>query len=210
MPENAWVLLDEVFLGLNWQHDLPWYQYDFPARVLILRSPSKTFLLYGLKVCFLIGPADIVRYVETLTDFLTTSLPGNFEDVAMAYIDAWHSWDNEVSQNHLGELRRWKTNIVNCFARNLEAIGAILRQFGFSIAPIDSGPYVMVAIEKEKLPHFETVQLARKTGVLFMTSNYFYHESTTSIGFRINLCGDRSQFSEALVRVLPDYISYQT
>src|SRR5690348_4427081 len=112
LPKETWVLLDETRLGLPWRHDLPWYWADFPAHTLILRSPSKIFLLNGLKTSFLFGPAPLLREIERLSEALVGSGAGNAEAVALAYLEAWRAWMQEVRAEHVGPMRAWKRALV--------------------------------------------------------------------------------------------------
>lgn len=202
VPEETYVVLDEVYLGLHWMNEAPWYQYDFPSRVIILRSPSKIFLLYGVKLCFLIAPIEVIQYVEMLAEFLS-SVPGNFEEMVLAYIQALSTWDQEIRQHEVGEFRQWKAHTIGCFTRNLHQVVPILEEFDFRRAPINSGPYVTVATEHERLNGFDPVALAHQKGVLFMTSHHYFHEDPRWIGFRMNLCGNSQEFADILQHILP-------
>jgi aspartate/methionine/tyrosine aminotransferase len=206
IPEQTYVLLDEVYSGLNWEHDEPWMPYDSPCRVMILRSPSKTFLMYGSKLCFLVAPPAVIQYVETLAEFLS-SLPGNFENIALEYLYALSAWEQENLQPGNGTYRRWKAQTTVCFTRNLQRLIPLLEEFRFLVAPINSGPYVTVATERARLNGFDPVALARQHGVLFMTSQHYFHEDPHWFGFRLNLCGDSHEFDKALRSVLPLFLT---
>ncbi|SRR5579883_26035 len=202
LPEDAWALLDETRLGLHWQHDLPWYQGHLPPKTLVLRSPSKIFLLNGLKTSFLLGPVRLLRSIEKLSESLVGSLAGNAEEVALAYLDTWQTWLLEYESGHIGPLRAWKQALIERFRQHRDKANELLGQHGFMLSPVDSGPYVLAGIERRYLPVLDSLAIARERGVLLMTSEYFYHHSSTWLGFRLNLCGDPWRTCEALERVL--------
>jgi len=201
LPEATWVLLDETRLGLPWQHDLPWYRGAFPARALVLRSPSKIFLLNGLKTSFLFGPAPVLREMERVSEALVGSSAGNAEAVALAYLDAWAAWMQECQVGHIGPMRAWKRALVDRLRAHYAAAEARLVAAGFRLSPVASGPYALASIERARWPGLDSVALAREQGVLLMTSEYFYHYSPRWLGFRLHLCGDQAQMGKALDRV---------
>jgi histidinol-phosphate/aromatic aminotransferase/cobyric acid decarboxylase-like protein len=204
LPEETWLLLDETRLGLPWRHDLPWYWADFPARTLILRSPSKIFLLNGMKTSFLFGPAPLLREIERLSEALVGSGAGNAEAVALAYLDAWRAWMQEQQAERIGPLRAWKRALVRRLRAHYAAAEALLSPAGFRLSPVDSGPYALAATERQRWPTLDSVALAREQGVLLMTSEYFYHHSPRWFGFRLHLCGDQARMEEAILRVFSD------
>jgi len=201
LPEETWLLLDETRLGQPWRHDLPWYSAEFPARTLILRSPSKIFLLNGLKTSFLFGPAALLSEVERLSEALVGSGAGNTEAVALAYLDAWDAWMREEQAARIGPMRAWKRALVQRLRVHYAAAEALLGPAGFRLSPVDSGPYALAAIERERWPDVDSAAIAREHGVLLMTSEYFYHQSPRWFGFRLHLCGDQTQMEEAIQRV---------
>jgi aspartate/methionine/tyrosine aminotransferase len=202
LPEEAWVLLDETWLGLHWQHDLPWYRGKFPPRTLVLRSPSKVFLLNGLKTSFLFAPALLGREIERMSEALLGSGAGNAEAIALAYLETWSAWIQENRQQRIGPMRAWKRALVKRLQAQYAAVEALLAPAGFRLSPVDSGPYALAGIERERWVASDSAAIARNYGVLLMTSEYFYHWSQQWFGFRLHLCGDQAQMEEAIRRVL--------
>jgi aspartate/methionine/tyrosine aminotransferase len=208
LPRTAWVLLDETRLGLHWRHDLPWYRGLFSPRTLVLRSPSKIFLLNGLKTSFLFGPAGVVREVERLSEALVGSGAGNAEEVALVYLDAWRVWMQENREGRIGPMRAWKRVLIEHLRQQYEAASALLAGYGLRLSPVDSGPYALAGIERGRLPEIDSAAVARELGVLLMTSEYFYHWGEDWQGFRLNLCGDRWRMQEAILRVFSRSAGY--
>ena len=202
LPKGAWLLLDETRLGLSWRYEAPWYQGDLPTRALVIRSPSKIFFIHGLKVSLLIGDAALLREVERLGEALVGSLPGDAESVALAYLAAWRAWSDEVaSGTDAGPMRRWRRTVLAALRENLTAAEAVLAPMGFTLSPVDSGPYVLAAVSRERLPHLDPSDTARQLGVLLMDARHFLHEHPDWLGFRINLCCTSQRQAEALARL---------
>jgi len=203
LPAALPVLLDETRLGLSWTSEAPWYAADFPPNVLVLRSPSKIFLVNGLKTSFLYGPAPVIRDVERLHEALLGSVAGHAEAVALAYLETWHAWITELERDHNGPLRRWRHALVSRFTAHLDAIRPRLEACGYTLSPIDSGPYVLAGAMHSAAPDLDCARVAHDAGVLLMDGRYFFHESPGWSGFRLNLCGDPAHTRAALARVFP-------
>lgn len=195
LPDDAVLLLDETRLGVNWDHDEPWYTADFPRNALILRSPSKIFLLNGSKTSFLLGSAAIIRQIEQCNEALLGSVAGNLEPIALAYLDAWAAWSAPA-------LRAWRHDLVAAWQRNLATVRAVVEPAGFTLSAVDSGPYALAAIPVAALPTLDSQRIAHDHGVLLMTSEYFHHQHPAWQGFRVNLCGCPDQARAGLARVL--------
>jgi histidinol-phosphate/aromatic aminotransferase/cobyric acid decarboxylase-like protein len=202
LPRDAHVLLDETRLGLSWRYGTPWYAADYPANVLVLRSPSKVFFLNGLKSALLLGAPELIAQVERLGEALVGSCTGDAEEVALAYLDCWAVWLAEVESAQPGTLRGWRERVLARLRRNLRAWRAALAPQGFTLSLVDSGPYVLAGIEQDRAPALDSVALAREAGIVAMTSGYFLHASEGYCGFRIHLCADASHAYEALHRML--------
>lgn len=203
LPRATPVLLDETRLGLSWTSEAPWYAADYPPNVLILRSPSKIFLVNGVKTSFLYGPAPLIREMERLHEALLGSVAGSAEAVALAYLDTWHAWIAELEQDRDGPLRQWRRALVDHLAENLAATRPHLEAHGFTLSPITSGPYVLVGARRSHACELDCEQVARDLGVLLMGGRYFFHENPDWAGFRLNLCGHPAHTRTALTRILP-------
>lgn len=201
LSPETWLLLDETRLGLSWRYDGPWYRGDLSPRTLVVRSPSKIFFIHGLKASLLLGDSDIVGDVERLSEALVGSPPGDAGSVALAYLDAWRAWRDEVASRGAGPFIRWRNAVLYRLQHSLAAAQASLIPAGFCFSPIDSGPYALAAIPRAELPTLNVLSAARQQGVLLMDSRYFLHEHPDWHGFRINLCGDRQRQGEAFERL---------
>lgn len=199
LPPNAYIVLDETRLGLHWTSDAPWYRADYPINTLVLRSPSKIFLLNGLKTSFLYGPPALLREIEGISEYLLGSVAGNAEAVALAYLESWCQWRDEAAHHCPGPMLAWKDAIIAQMRRRLTQVEAVLSTDGVMLAPIDSGPYVLAAMPRAQWSFADGVAVARTTGVLLVTAAHFHHQSDEWCGFRINLCAPPRQ---ALLRIM--------
>jgi aspartate/methionine/tyrosine aminotransferase len=203
LPRDAYVLLDETRLGLSWRYGTPWYNADYPANVIILRSPSKVFFLNGLKSALLLGAPELIAQIERLGESLVGSCAGDAEEVALVYLDCWTAWLAELETGQLGPMREWHRGVVARLRHNLHAWREALAPHGFALSPVDSGPYALAGIARNRAPALESTVLARETGVLAMTPRYFFHETEDRTGFRLNLCAEISNVAEVIDSILP-------
>ena len=210
LPGDAVVLLDETRLGPSWRYEAPWYEADLPAQTLILRSPSKVFLLNGLKTSFLVGPAAIIREVERLGEVLLGSVAGNSEAVALAYLEAVAAWQRGPHDPYGCAVHEWRARVVARLHRNLGEAQAALSPYGFAFSPVDSGPYALAGIERRLLPTLDGQAIARESGVLLMTSDYFFHESDHWTAFRLNLACDQTGTWRAAALLFSDLLGRDT
>lgn len=201
LPSRSFLLLDETRLGLNWEDESPWYAAEYPARTLVVRSPSKIFMLNGVKTSFLLGTPELLRASERIGESLLGSVVGNAESIALTYLAAWQEWSDGVSRGRTSRVRPWRAAVISALRRNLDCLSQQLAEHGFSISPIDSGPYALAALPRDRWQGFDSIAFARETGVMLMSSEYFYHEHPEWIGFRLNLCGASDQMQVALRRV---------
>ena len=87
---------------------------------------------------------SLVRAVERLSEALLGSLPGNAEEVALVYLHAWAAWHDEARSGVAGPMLAWKRGIIGRLRTNLRHIREMLAATGYSLSPIDSGPYILV------------------------------------------------------------------
>ncbi len=185
LPASVPVLLDETRLGLHWTDDAPWYPFDYPPQTIILRSPSKIFLLNGMKMSVLVASTGCIVAVERAGDALLGSVPANSEAVALAYIAAWERWLGELRDRRVGPMRAWRRDLVASQRANLAAWLPSIASWGARVAPVDSGPYALVALP-QPAPLLSSVAYARDRGILLMTADYFFHQHPAWQGFRLN------------------------
>jgi aspartate/methionine/tyrosine aminotransferase len=185
-PET-YVLLDETRLGLHWHRPSPWYTAAYPERTLVLRSPSKLFLVNGSKCSLLLGPAALIHEVERLGEALVGSSAGGAEEAALAYLAALRAWRDEADAGVEGPLLAWWQGMVAALGRTYAAVAPTLTSAGFAVSPVDSGPYVLAAIARERLSVLDGAAIGREHGVLLLESAHFFHHHPAWIGFRLNL-----------------------
>ena len=201
LPSSAWLLLDETRLGLSWRYDEPWYPADLAPRTVVVRSPSKVFFVHGRKTSLLLGDPTLLREVEQLGEALVGSVTGDAEAVALAHLESWRAWRDETHYGLSGPMSQWRRTVIASLRQNRATAQAALSPEGFTLSPIDSGPYVLAAAPYERLPALKDRVAARQLGVMLMSSHYFFHEHRDWQGFRINLGGDSHQLSKAFARL---------
>lgn len=201
LPRDTWLLLDETRLGLSWRYEEPWYRNDLSPRTIVVRSPSKIFFIHGLKSSLLLGNPALLRDIERLGEALVGSLSGDAESVALAYLDAWKAWRDEVASGTAGPMRRWRRTVIHRLQQNLSTAQDALLPAGFSFSAVDSGPYALAAVPRQQMERLSVMAAARQQGVLLMDARYFLHEHPDWHGFRINLCCNRQNQAEALARL---------
>jgi histidinol-phosphate/aromatic aminotransferase/cobyric acid decarboxylase-like protein len=201
LPSDSWLLLDETRLGLSWRYDEPWYPADLSPRTVVVRSPSKVFFIHGRKTSLLFGDPTLLRQVERLGEALVGSAVGDAEAVAMAYLESWRAWRDEIQLGLSGPMNHWHRRVIACLDRNRRAAQTALSPEGFTLSPIDSGPYVLAAAPFERLSSLKDLAGAREQGVMLMDSRYFFHEHPDWLGFRINLGSDLRQLSKGFARL---------
>jgi aspartate/methionine/tyrosine aminotransferase len=203
LPPESYVILDETRLGLHWDDEAPWYQADYAARVLVVRSPSKIFFINGLKTSIIFGAPDLIHSIEQLSEALLGSVAGMTEQVALAYFACWQRWVDELRAGEIGPFRTWRRNVVAHLKRSRRAVAAQLEKRGFTLSPVNSGPYLLAGIRDGEKRPVDSCAVARDTGVLLMDSPYFLHAQRGWLGFRVNLCARQEQLIEAIERVFP-------
>src|SRR5262249_52905664 len=201
LPPNLLILLDETRLGLSWRSSAPWYQANYPENVAVLRSPSKIFFVNGEKCSLLLAAFDVVSTIERLSEALVGSVPGNAEQVALEYLDAWDQWEGEHSTGAHGEMLEWRAGVVDRLRLGLAQYSQPLRAAGFALSPADSGPYALAATSRADCMGIDSRMVAETLGVLIMDTSYFLHTSDVWIGFRLNLCAAPDTSSIAIIAI---------
>lgn len=202
IPADCPVVLDETRLGLNWRDEAPWYVAEYPEQAIVIRSPSKIFFVSGMKTSLVLATPQRVRCIEYASESLVGSAPGALEETALAYLACWWAWMTEAQSSRVGPLRAWRRSVIARLRGNLRPSRAALEEQGFLLSPVDSGPYTLAAIPREGARAFDCAALARERGVLMMDSSYFYHESPSWLGFRLNLCVRAERLGEAIERAV--------
>jgi aspartate/methionine/tyrosine aminotransferase len=197
------ILLDETSLGLSWDNRGPWDMIDIPENVVILRSPSKLFLMHGRKFSFIVASPSIVRYIESIAEYLIGSVSGNIQEDAMTYMTAITEWQNEIDSLKDGMWMRWKQTIVNRIQYNLSTVRDILEVAGFQLSLINSAYYVLVGKPKDQFKEVDSIDILKLCGVVYTWSDGFCHISPSLRAFRTNLAGNPLHVSYALKKSLP-------
>ena len=201
LPSDRPVILDETRLGLSWRRETPWYDAEFPAQAIVIRSPSKVFFVSGAKTSLIFAAPAFVRRVETLSESLLGSAPGALEETALAYLRCWRKWRDEAQRSADGPLLRWRRGAIERLQTNLDLARPALERQGLQVSPVNSGPYALAARRSYDGDDLDCVRLAGERGALVMSARYFFHERASWTGFRLNLCVPGARLSSALDRI---------
>src|SRR5215831_7853659 len=115
LPQGSLVVLDETRLVLNWNNEAPWYDANYPDRVVVIRSPSKIFFINGQKTSVILAAPGIVRSIEHTSEGLLGSVSGVAEPVALAFLACWRQWMDELEGREVGPLRSWRREVIAQF-----------------------------------------------------------------------------------------------
>jgi radical SAM protein with 4Fe4S-binding SPASM domain len=203
LPQESLVVLDETRLGLNWNDEAPWYRANYPDSVVVIRSPSKIFFINGQKTSLILAAPGIIRAIEQTSEGLLGSVSGVAEPVALAFLACWRQWVDELERQEEGPLRRWRREVIAGFRRNRKAAAQLLQPRGFTLSPVDSGPYLLACRAQGEHEQLDSSTIARTLGVLMMDSSYFFHQHSQWMGFRVNLSNRQEHIAEAIARVFP-------
>jgi len=76
---GAWILSDEVYCGAEVEGDITPSFWGMTERVLVTNSLSKAYGLPGLRLGWIVGPADLIEELWGRTDYTTIS-PASLSD----------------------------------------------------------------------------------------------------------------------------------
>jgi aspartate/methionine/tyrosine aminotransferase len=201
LPADRPIILDETRMGLHWRREAPWYEADFPAQAVVIRSPSKIFFVSGAKMSLLIAAPAFVCRVETVSEAIVGSAPGALEETSLAYLQVWRNWRNEARMGRVGPALRWRQGVIAQLQANLDLVQPTLRRLGLTVSPVDSGPYALAARQSHDGERLDCVRLAGEFGTLAMSGDYFFHERVGWMGVRLNLSVPGARLATALERI---------
>jgi aspartate/methionine/tyrosine aminotransferase len=201
LPADRPVILDETRMGLHWWRETPWYEAQFPAQAIVIRSPSKVFFVSGAKMSLVIAAPAFVRRVEKLSESMVGSAPGALEETALAYLQFWRLWRDEARKSDVGPALRWRRGVIAQLQANLERVRPTLQRHGLTVSPVNSGPYALAARQSHTQESLDCVRLAGEYGTLAMSGDYFYHTRAGWMGVRLNLSVPGARLAAALERI---------
>ena len=201
LPADRPIILDETRMGLHWRREAPWYEADFPAQAVVIRSPSKIFFVSGAKTSLLIAVPSFIRRLEKLSEAIVGSVPGVLEETALAHLQFLRMWRDEARKSSVGPALRWRQGVIAQLQANLDLVQSTLRQHGLTVSPVNSGPYALAARQSYDGERLDCVRLASEYGTLAMSGDYFFHERAGWIGVRLNLSVPGTRLAAALERI---------
>ncbi len=168
--EDAWILADEVYRGLD--QDGPGTSPSFAElypRTIAIGSMSKAFSLAGLRLGWIIAPREVLEAVSRHRDYSVISV-GMVDDllaaIALEHADAMLARNRAIVRGNLAILDGWVAEEPRIsYARPAAGTTALLR---FD-APMSSEAFCTRLLETE--------------GVLFVPGSAFDTEGVVRIGY---------------------------
>lgn len=181
---EAWILADEVYRGAEAEGpETPtfWGRYD---RVLVTHSLSKAYALPGLRLGWVLGPADVVDDLWARTDYTTIS-PATTSD-ALATL--------ALAPGTRGRILERTRRIVR---ENRDLTLDWCREHGFAVHPPDAGAIAYLRYDAPVGSTELAERLRTEKDVLVVPGDHFGMDRYLRIGFGL----PREELLEALGRV---------
>lgn len=167
---GAYVLSDEVYRGIDLDGDgFTTSIVDLYERGISTGSMSKAYSLAGLRLGWIVGPADLLKQVTVHRHYNTISvgmLDDLFASLALEHRDAILSRNREILRTNLGILDAW-----------------IQAEPGLSYVKPKSGTTALVQYDLP-MPSVELCErLLAETGVMFVPGSVMEMEGHLRIGY---------------------------
>ena len=167
---GAWVLSDEVYRGIDLDGDgFTTSMADLYERGISTGSMSKAYSLAGLRLGWIVGPADFLKSVTVHRHYNTISV-GMLDDrlatLALAHRAAILGRNREILRSNLAILDAW-----------------ITAEPGLSYVQPKSGTTALVKYDLPIPSQELCTQLLQQTGVLFVPGSTFEMEGHLRIGY---------------------------
>ena len=182
---GAWLLSDEVYAGAEVEGGTTptlWGEHD---RVLVTGSLSKAYGLPGLRLGWVVGPAETVEALWARKDY-TTIAPAALSDRLAAAV-----MEPDVRERVLARTRRIVRENLELLSRWLDARPGL-----FSWRAPDAGAICWVRYGLDVGSSELAERLRREESVLVVPGDQFGMDGHLRIGFGI----DREELREALTR----------
>jgi aspartate/methionine/tyrosine aminotransferase len=184
---GAWLLADEVYAGAERESDeVTPTLYGTYEKVLAINSMSKSFSLPGLRIGWVVGPADAIARMWAWQDYLTISTTRLGNEISL------HALSPSVRARILARSRDYVRNgfaAVEAWASRRDDVEVIAPDAGGICfvkyrAPIGSMDLTMRLIEKQSvlIAPGETFGLDGYFRLGFALPQAYLHEGLTRIG----------------------------
>ena len=167
---GAWVLSDEVYRGIDLEGDgFTTSMVDLYERGISTGSMSKAYSLAGLRLGWIVGPADFLKTVTIHRHYNTISvgmLDDRFATLALAHRDAILARNREILRTNLAILDAWVT-----------------AEPRLSYVKPKSGTTALVKYDLPIPSRDFCTQLLEQTGVMFVPGSTMEMEGHLRIGY---------------------------
>lgn len=139
LKHDLWLLSDEVYDTQTHgsSHVSPRALPDMQDRTLVIGSLSKSHVMTGFRIGWLIGPENFIRRITDLTNATTYGVPGFIQDAAVAALTAGQTAESETSALYT--------------RRRDRALDALHGANALKVSPPDGAMYVMLDIRSTGL-----------------------------------------------------------
>lgn len=159
---DLWLISDEVYDGQVWDgaHRSPRALPGMQDRTLVIGSLSKSHVMTGWRLGWIIGPPAIIERVSTLAISTTYGVAGFIQDAALEALTRGDAIEAEVTETYR--------------SRRTAALETLAGQNDLAVVPAQGGMYVMLDIRRTGLSGRDFAQgLLDKHGVAVMPGESF-------------------------------------
>ena len=183
---RLWLVADEVYAGLAPRGSVPSLASRLPEQVVTLGSLSKSHAMPGWRAGWLVGPAPLVRHVESLAMCMLYGLPGFIQEAALTALG--------VAPAAEARMREY------CASRRDLLVAGLDRIPGIRCCVPDAGMFLLVDVQGTGLTGHEFMtELYRAEQVSVIDGGAF---GKGTRGFvRVCFAADEAQLREACVRI---------
>ncbi len=185
---DLWLISDEVYDGQVWngQHLSPRALPGMADRTLVLNSLSKSHVMTGWRLGWIIASPDVIQRLTDLSVATTYGVPGFIQDAALAALT-----QGDAIEAALTETYRRRRGI---------ALAALQGANGVTCVPPDGAMYVMLDVRSTGLSGIAFAEaLLDEAAIAVMPGESFGHAAKGHV--RVALTVEDSRLETALKRI---------
>lgn len=183
---RLWVVVDEVYAGLAPGGRVPSLAVSLPDQVVTIGSLSKSHSMPGWRAGWMVGPATLMRHVESLAVCMLYGLPGFIQEAALTALG--------VAPEAEARIREY------CAVRRDLLLAGLAGIPELDCCVPDAGMFMLVDVARTGLTGREFMtQLYHAEGVSVIDGGAFGRETRGFV--RVCFAADAAQLREACVRI---------
>lgn len=188
IENDLWLISDEVYDGQvhEGQHVSPRSLPDMAERTMVIGSMSKSHVMTGFRLGWIVGPEDIIAAILGLSNATTYGVPGFIQDAATVALNEGNAEEAEVAALYL--------------RRRNKAVEALRGANKVSLSPPQGAMYVMLDIRATGLSGAEfALRLLDEEKIAVMPGESFGEAAAGHL--RVALTTDDDAMVDALKRL---------